>query len=387
MPPSRPLAPRRHFLRAAAGLALGLPTLSILDACAAAPSQAPAPAPLAAPTPPGASTAHTGASTNAPTGASSTGPTAPSVSAPQTAPAATSAQPIHLRLGVVGDGTGFGAYDGGRILGLWQQSGIDLEIVGHRGGAEAATSLVGGGVDLMVGEITHLFRLNDQGQNLRAIMATSGRHGYVLTAGPGTDPSLNGLAGQTIGITSPGSQTDNSMRWLLKTNGLDPDHDVQLISLGAGAPMIAGVKAKQVYAGNLGSTDKVRLGLSDWVTIYDFGAQLAPFEGTDVIGKQDWLHSNAETARRFVKGYLATLDRLVHDQQAATQVFAKTNPDVDPRLAPAIMQITAAAFVLDGQPSRDGLQKVVDVEATATGKSLQPLPELSTFFDSSYLPA
>ena len=57
------------------------------------------------------------------------------------------------------------------------------------------------------------------------------------------DEKLKRLHGVKIGITSPGSSTDEFMRTIMLVRGMDPSRDVQLQPIGIGAPMVAAMEA------------------------------------------------------------------------------------------------------------------------------------------------
>ena len=61
------------------------------------------------------------------------------------------------------------------------------------------------------------------------------------------DEKIKRVKGVRIGITSPGSSTDEFMRTIMLVRGMDPSRDVQLQPIGIGAPMVAAMQA--------GSTD------------------------------------------------------------------------------------------------------------------------------------
>jgi NitT/TauT family transport system substrate-binding protein len=61
------------------------------------------------------------------------------------------------------------------------------------------------------------------------------------------DDKIKRVKGVRIGITSPGSSTDEFMRTIMLVRGMDPSRDVQLQPIGIGAPMVAAMQA--------GSTD------------------------------------------------------------------------------------------------------------------------------------
>ena len=56
------------------------------------------------------------------------------------------------------------------------------------------------------------------------------------------DEKIKRLHGLRIGITSPGSSTDEFMRTIMMVRGMDPDKDVKLQPIGIGAPMVAAMQ-------------------------------------------------------------------------------------------------------------------------------------------------
>ena len=64
-----------------------------------------------------------------------------------------------------------------------------------------------------------------------------------ITEAMSLDEKLKRLHGVKIGITSPGSSTDEFMRTIMLVRGLDPSREVQLQPIGIGAPMVAAMAA------------------------------------------------------------------------------------------------------------------------------------------------
>jgi len=54
------------------------------------------------------------------------------------------------------------------------------------------------------------------------------------------------MKGLRIGITTPGATSDLTLRYLLASNGLQPDRDVQIVPMGGVSTSIAGLQAGQV---------------------------------------------------------------------------------------------------------------------------------------------
>ena len=63
------------------------------------------------------------------------------------------------------------------------------------------------------------------------------------------------LKGKRIGVTSPGSFTDNTVRWAIAKAGLKAERDFQIVAAGGGAAMRAAIDTGQIDAGTVVSTE------------------------------------------------------------------------------------------------------------------------------------
>lgn len=326
------------------------------------------------------------ACSSSPAAAPSSGSSPGSAAGSTPAAGASAAQPvIHIAVGQVA-GAVFSPFAVGVALGLFARDNIEVEIIEHRGGAEAAQAMVGGGVDIFNGDLSHALRLIQQGQQVRVICGTTDRHPYVLMGTPDARPDVQSLKGQKIGITSPGSQTDNSMRWLLKTNGIDPDKDVELVALGAGASMAVAVQNKQVYAGTVFQPFTSQLKLQNCVTVYSFTDEVGPFQGLVMMTRQALLQERGEAVRRFLRSYLGVVKLLHEDEATRTAATQKLYPQLDSQIAAVAVQELVKTYPADGKVTEEAVQKVLEFDRVARGSD-QSAPPLQSFSDFSYLPA
>ena len=94
-------------------------------------------------------------------------------------------------------------------------------------------AFAGGGVDLCICAGDHALRLASRGLGGAVLVALLDKHPYSLLApinSPATD--LKSLRGKAIGITSPGSLTDNTLRFMIRKLGFNPDSDYEIIAAG-----------------------------------------------------------------------------------------------------------------------------------------------------------
>ena len=104
--------------------------------------------------------------------------------------------------------------------GFLKAEGITAEFLDFRGGGPTVQAFAGGSVDFCICAADHVLRLANRGLDARIIVGLDEHHSYALLAkvdSPYTD--IKSLKGKSIGITSPGSFTDNTVRWAIKQAG------------------------------------------------------------------------------------------------------------------------------------------------------------------------
>jgi sulfonate transport system substrate-binding protein len=136
-------------------------------------------------------------------------------------------------------------------LGYFKEEGISVEIDDLRGGSDALKAMLGGSVDLVAGFYEHTIRTQTQGRLIEMVTVFDVHPGLVLMVGKQHQDqvkSIKDLAGHPVGVTSPGSSTDEMVRYLLKKNNMAAD-EVPVVAIGSGSTAIAAISSGQVWAG------------------------------------------------------------------------------------------------------------------------------------------
>src|SRR3546814_10006490 len=71
------------------------------------------------------------------------------------------------------------------------------------------------------------------------VISVYGENKHSITAASAYAEKQKAMNGIKVGVTSPGSGTDQAVRFLAKEAGLDPDRDITIVSLGTGDAMTA----------------------------------------------------------------------------------------------------------------------------------------------------
>jgi NitT/TauT family transport system substrate-binding protein len=138
--------------------------------------------------------------------------------------------------------------------GYYKDEGLEPEIVDVSSGTRQAAAVMGGSADFTQLGLPHTLRAVARGGDLVAIGSGFDKYPIALvisktaaqklgiTDAMPPDEKIKRLHGLTIGITSPGSSTDEFMRTIMMVRGMDPDRDIKLQPIGIGAPMVAAMQ-------------------------------------------------------------------------------------------------------------------------------------------------
>jgi len=145
-----------------------------------------------------------------------------------------------------------------QTAGYFKQEGIELSVVLAGGGPKAMTGLIGGGGQfsasvLFDGIMAHRRGLDD----VRALATLSLFQGPLvvlkdvakqrgLSLEQPLKQRLAAMTGLRLGITTPGATSDLFMRYLFRSNGMNPDQDLQIVPLGGVSEQIAAMQAGRV---------------------------------------------------------------------------------------------------------------------------------------------
>ena len=258
--------------------------------------------------------------------------------------------------------------------GLFAAQGIRFEILDFNGGGPAVQALASGSVDLCICAADHAVRLASRGLGGAVLVALSEKHGYALMA-QGTAPytSLDSLRGKRLGITSPGSLTDNTVRWAVKNAKMDPDTDFVLIAAGIGGPMRAAVDTGAVAAGMFTTPDtQALLALGDkYKVVVDF--RDLDYPALDLLATGPWLRTNGETARAVARAVVDALHLVQTDPTALREAMKRMFPNFSPELAETIArEQTAQGLSRDGRVSEKGFDNLMGMLRLAD-PSIKPL--------------
>jgi NitT/TauT family transport system substrate-binding protein len=249
---------------------------------------------------------------------------------------------------------------------LFEAEGISAEIVDFDGGGPAVQALAGGGVDLCICAGDHALRLASRGLGGAVLVALLDKHPYSLLApagSPATD--LASLRGKAIGITSPGSLTDNTLRFMIRKLGLDPDSDYQIIAAGTGASMRAAIERGSIAAGMFTTPDvQAYMATGKYKFVADF--RELDYMALDLIAVGSWLKANDALAHAAARAIVKAEKIIQTDPKAVEAAVRERFPTLAPELVPAVARDAAERSLShDGRAQEAGFKTALDTLRTA----------------------
>ncbi|MGQ7793632.1 ABC transporter substrate-binding protein [Faunimonas sp. B44] len=227
------------------------------------------------------------------------------------------ADPITIRAGIAVNFEGMLPVFAAEQKGYLKDANIELEKLDFQGGGPTVQAFVGDSIDICFCGGDHVVRLRSRNIPTVFLYGLDRRHNYALIgkedlAGPG---GLEGLQGKGLGITSPGSMTDNTLRWAIKEINLNPDADFQLLGSGTGASMIASIESGKVNAGMLVPIDAEFLKSKGGYKVVEDFTDL-PYAAFAALVKESWVSAHPEEA----KGFIEALNKAVADLKSDPQL-------------------------------------------------------------------
>jgi NitT/TauT family transport system substrate-binding protein len=245
---------------------------------------------------------------------------------------------------------------------LFEAEGINAEIIDFDGGGPAVQALAGGGIDLCICAGDHAMRLASRGLGGAVLVALLDKHPYSLlapTASPASD--LASLRGEAVGITSPGSLTDNTLRFMIRKLGLNPDSDYEILAAGTGASMRAAIERGSVVAGMFTTPDvQAYMATGKYKFVADF--RDLDYMALDLIAVGSWLKSNDATAHAVARAIVKAEKLIQTDPKVVEAAVHERFPTLSPELVATVAHDAAArSFSHDGRAQETGFKTALEM--------------------------
>lgn len=243
--------------------------------------------------------------------------------------------------------------------GFFAQNGLDADLTLIRGSSTAAAALISQNVDLVEMSGPGTVNATSQGADIVMIAGLVSIATYKLMADPSIK-TIDDLKGKTIAVSQIGGQDDFILRKVLKTKGLNPDKDVQLVATKDIPGSVAALKTKQVQAAILAEPEHVPALQAGAHELIDITGMHIPFAATGIVATRTYLKAHRPTAISFLKAIVQGVHRLKSDRAFTDSIMSKYLKTTDKATLDAAWQTVGSSFEDKPYPTIPGIQEVID---------------------------
>lgn len=280
-------------------------------------------------------------------------------------------------------------------LGYFKDEGLTVTISDLRGGSEALAAMMGGSVDIVTGFYEHTVRARAQGKRLVMVALFDRFPGLVLMVGKqhaGQVHSIKDLVGKPVGVTAPGSSTDQLVKYVLRQNDLDPQ-SIPVVTAGI-STMLAALEQGRVWAGVTVDPLATRLDRDGIARVlYDTRTE----KGTVEVFGGPWPAGGFYTTEEFVRQHPRTVQSVVKAgvralrflQQHSAEEVAAAMPESfwggDRRQYVESLRADVGMYSPDGVMPPDGPPNVLKTLSLVDEKIAAAGVDLHGTYDNSYV--
>ena len=255
----------------------------------------------------------------------------------------------------------------GQDVGLFKKQGLNLEMIFIPGGSLSLQALIGKSLDLLLTGGPPVVNGYLQGAKIKIIGGVTNLLPYMFVATGGIR-SAEQLKGKRIGISRFGSNTDYVVRLALNQFALSPN-DVQIIQVGGSQARLVAMKSGAIHATVLSPEESVVAQKMGYGILLDFIEKGIEFPHVNVVARDDYLETQAQTVRGFMRAYIESVRFYkTHRAEAVSKiVFLSKLPDR--QMAEVIYDNSLRATPDDGKPTLKGMEVVIDAAAKENPKA------------------
>lgn len=203
--------------------------------------------------------------------------------------------------------------------GLYEQNGLDFEIIKMVGGSETGPALSSGKIQLMHIGMSSVVRANSAGFNVTTIGSLSNVIRSTLFAAPGVI-GAGEIKGNKVGISSTGSESELSTVIALKKLGLSRN-DIEFQEIGV--ERLSHLKNGTVKATMLGEPLR-SIALADGLKpVCDLLADRVPWLYSGLVVDKTYLKENRDTVLSFMRATIEGNYLAVREHDRAKDIMAK----------------------------------------------------------------
>ena len=280
-----------------------------------------------------------------------------------------------VRLGYSGVGSGEEVHHFTKEVGLFNKSGLDVEIVYIPGGSTVVQAMASGEVQFGRGSATEVVSAHMAAFQLKILAALIDKFVYSFVT-PATIAKPQDLKGRAVAISRFGSGSDFITRMALKSWGLEPGKDVTILQVGNSPERLAAIVGGKVHGSilSLSQTPRARkLGLRVLADLSQIDTQYP--QGVLYV-TLSLIEKRPDSIRSFLSAYVEGIRQFKTNKQVAYNIIAKSSGLKDRAEIEEYHSLLSKSFLLDyPMPTLSGVKTVLEDLGSKNPKVREIKPE------------
>lgn len=206
--------------------------------------------------------------------------------------------------------------------GLYENYGLNVELVFFQGGTQLIQATLAGGVQFAVTGGPEIINGRLGGSDLTMILGYMNTLPYSIAAAKNVT-KFEQLNGGKAAVSKFGSTSDLAMRYALERHGLTPNKDVAVIQLGDQTTRFAGLTGGSVQATVISPPFDITAKKLGYHVLADMADLRLPYQHETVATTEKLLREKPDTARKFMRGFLAGIHLWMTDEKRTKEILAK----------------------------------------------------------------
>jgi len=235
------------------------------------------------------------------------------------------------------------------------------------GGSLSLQALIGKSLDLLLTGGPPVVNGYLQGAKIKIIGGVTNLLPYMFVATGGIR-SAEQLKGKRIGISRFGSNTDYVVRLALNQFALSPN-DVQIIQVGGSQARLVAMKSGAIHATVLSPEESIVAQKMGYGILLDFIEKGIEFPHVNVVARDDYLETQAQTVRGFMRAYIESVRFYKSHRAEAVSKIVFLSKLPDRHMAEVVYDNSLRATPDDGKPTLKGMEVVIDAAAKENPKA------------------
>ncbi len=255
----------------------------------------------------------------------------------------------------------------GQDVGIFKKQGLQLELIFIPGGSLSLQALLGKSLDLLMTGGPPVLNAYLQGAKIKIIGGVTNLLPYRFIVAPAIR-SREQVKGKTIGISRFGSNTDYVVRLALNQFALTPN-DVHIIQVGGSQARLMALRSGAIQVTVLSPEEALVVQKLGFSVLLDFVEKGIEFPHVNFVAREDYLESQPQTVRVFLKAYLDAVRYYKSHRAEAVAKIMTLNKLPERQMAETVYDVSARSTPDDAKPTIRGVEAMLDAAAKENPKA------------------